>query len=51
MRFEIFRFPSVSSTNDVAISLIKKEKKNFRMRLCRNTNKRKRNLREKMDFK
>tara|TARA_B100000959_G_scaffold250929_1_gene279784 strand:+ start:1449 stop:2033 length:585 start_codon:yes stop_codon:yes gene_type:complete len=27
MRFEIFRFPSVSSTNDVAISLIKKEKK------------------------
>jgi len=28
MRFEIFRFPSVSSTNDVAISLIKKEKKN-----------------------
>ena len=29
MRFEIFRFPSVSSTNDVAISLIKKEKKNL----------------------
>ena len=27
MRFEIFRFPSVSSTNDAAISLIKKEKK------------------------
>jgi len=29
MRFEIFRFPSVSSTNDVAISLIKKGKKNL----------------------
>ena len=28
MKFEIFRFPSVSSTNDAAISLIKKEKKN-----------------------
>ena len=28
MKFEIFRFPSVSSTNDVAIGLIKKEKKN-----------------------
>ena len=28
MKFKIFRFPSVSSTNDVAISLIKKEKKN-----------------------
>ena len=29
MKFKIFRFPSVSSTNDVAISLIKKEKKNL----------------------
>ena len=29
MKFEIFRFPSVTSTNDVAISLIKKEKKNL----------------------
>ena len=28
MKFKIFKFPSVSSTNDVAISLIKKEKKN-----------------------
>ena len=28
MKFEIFNFTSVSSTNDVAISLIEKEKKN-----------------------
>ena len=28
MKFEIFRYSSVSSTNDVAISLIEKEKKN-----------------------
>ena len=28
MKFKIFRFPSVTSTNDVAISLIEKEKKN-----------------------
>ena len=27
MKFKIFRFPSVTSTNDVAISLIEKEKK------------------------
>tara|TARA_B100000029_G_scaffold492282_1_gene553371 strand:+ start:406 stop:990 length:585 start_codon:yes stop_codon:yes gene_type:complete len=29
MKFEIFKLESVTSTNDVAISLIKKDKKNF----------------------
>ena len=29
MKFKIFRFPSVTSTNDVAINLIKKEKKRY----------------------
>ena len=29
MKFEIFKFKSVTSTNDVAIRLIQKESKNF----------------------
>ena len=50
MKFKIFKFKSVTSTNDVALNLIQKEKKEIGC-LCRHTNKRERNTWEKMDFR
>ena len=51
MKFKIFKFKSVTSTNDVALNLIQKEKKTNRMRLCRRANKGERYTRKKMDFR
>ena len=49
MKFEVFKFENVTSTNDIAINLIKEKKRNW-LCLCRCTNKRERYLWEKVDF-
>ena len=50
MQFEIFKFESVGSTNDVAINLIKEKKKRNRLHLCGYTNKGQGNQEKRMGF-
>ena len=51
MKFKIFKLKRVTSTNDVAMKLIQKEKKRNRFCIRRNTNKRKRVTRKIMGIR